>query len=168
MNIFLIGFMGVGKTSKGKKIAAKLGLVFFDLDVYIAENEEKSIGYIFDNYGEKYFRDAEKKYLEHFFNQKDFVLATGGGTPCFNDNISRINDNGLSIYLKMSNNALVSRLKASKKKRPIVETHGQGELINLVENMMSERHKYYEQAKLTIDALNFDVNEVIKIIKDYP
>src|SRR5690606_34726901 len=116
-SIYIVGYMGSGKTTFGKRLAAKLNMAFVDLDNLIEVTEGKTINEIFELKGESYFREKEKEILQTtvFVNT---VVATGGGTPCFFDNMSWMNTNGKTIYLKMTAQALESRLKFDKNNRP--------------------------------------------------
>ena len=101
MRIFLIGFMGCGKTTLGKKLAKHLNFNFIDLDRFIENKTVKSINVIFDEKGEQYFRDLEKESLNEIYKMDNLVIATGGGTPCFSDNMQTMLEKGICIYLKM-------------------------------------------------------------------
>ena len=118
--VFLIGFMGCGKTTFGRKLAKQLEWDFIDLDDYIEAEQKSSIQEIFSDKGESYFRGLESNALEEASKWDKTVISTGGGTPCFNNNISFINNIGLSIYIKLSPEVLKSRLEGGKSKRPLI------------------------------------------------
>ncbi len=160
MKIFIVGFMGSGKTSCGKKISRKLNLKFYDLDEYVETNEEKTISEIFETFGESYFRRIEQKYLRQLFKKENIVVATGGGTPCYFSNMDEINENGISIYLKMSNKALFSRLADSAEKRPLLKNMDEQLLVEFIENTMDKRKKYYDKASIVIEALSININDL--------
>src|SRR5436190_1599204 len=123
MKIFLIGFMGTGKTHWGKRLSEKLHIPFFDLDEQIAEHEKKSITQIFAENGEEYFRLLEKDVLHIVSNyHKNFILACGGGTPCYYNNIDFINDQGISVWLNTTVDLLCQRLAKEKDKRPLISS----------------------------------------------
>src|SRR3954467_15421359 len=114
MRIFLVGYMGSGKSSMGAALAKELGLNFFDLDKAIEKKAGKDVAAIFASEGEKHFRELEKNCLTELLLEDDYVMAVGGGTPCFSDNMEKMNEAGVCIYLKMSTDHLVERLEAEK------------------------------------------------------
>ncbi|MBN8785522.1 MAG: shikimate kinase, partial [Terrimonas sp.] len=118
MRIFLLGYMGTGKTYWGKLWAARHGMDFFDLDHEIERNAGMTIREMFEKHGESFFREKEKEALYQFKNKNDFILSTGGGTPCFFDNMQWMNDNGITIYLNTSVQVLAERLTKEKDHRP--------------------------------------------------
>src|SRR5690242_1837460 len=121
MKIFLIGFMGCGKTHWGRQLGQKLNMPFFDLDEKIVEHEEKSIAAIFEKEGEEYFRLVEKDLL-HLISEshESFVMACGGGTPCFYNNIDYLKRQGTVVWINCSTECLYQRLKKEKIQRPII------------------------------------------------
>lgn len=155
MNILLIGFMGCGKTSLGKKLAKKMGYGFVDLDKVIEQNEKLTIPEIFKIKGETYFRELESKWLSQY-KENNFVISLGGGTPCFNENMEVINKIGISVYLKMNSGLLTDRLFHAKQKRPLIEEFKNNkEQLNVeIEKMLKIRAKYYEKANIDFEASN--------------
>src|ERR687886_1601662 len=122
MKIFLLGFMGCGKTYWGRQLSEKLTLPFFDLDEKIVEKEEKSINQIFAEEGEEYFRLLEKDVLHLLTESHDsFVMACGGGTPCYFNNIDYLNKSGITVWINCSVECLHSRLIKEKNKRPLIK-----------------------------------------------
>lgn len=109
MNIYLVGFMGSGKTHTGQGLAAELNKPFIDLDTYISEKEKRTISAIFKENGAAYFRTIEHKYLNEISEKKQVIVALGGGTPCFYNNMNLINTTGISIYLKTDEKTLFER-----------------------------------------------------------
>src|SRR5688500_7926474 len=101
MKVFLIGFMGSGKSTVGKKLAQKMTLDFIDLDAYIEKQRQKTISYFFENFGEEKFREIERDALAELLEKDNVVISTGGGTPCFFDNMEKIKKNGISVYIEM-------------------------------------------------------------------
>ncbi len=146
MRIYLVGMMGAGKSYIGKQLSKKLTISFTDLDEEIEKGEKMSIADIFELYGETHFRSLEKKYLHRSSSQNNTIIATGGGTPCFNDNMEWINSNGWSIYLKASPSLLIHRLKAELDKRPILKGLSDIELESKLEEMLGQRECYYQKA----------------------
>ena len=134
MIYFLIGFMGSGKSFVGKRLAEKLNCDFVDLDDYLVEKEGLSIAEIFEKYDENYFREKESIYLSHFFDKKNIVLATGGGAPCFFDNMKKMCNNGITIYLYISPTLLFERLSKQKEQRPLLKGKTDDELRDFIFN----------------------------------
>lgn len=153
MMVYLIGFMGSGKSTLGKKIAAKLGYQFIDLDTYIEQKYMFSIAELFNKYGEAYFREIETKSLREIHSYA-CVLSTGGGTPCFADNMTWMKEQGKTIYLELSNEALFSRLVNARYKRPATKDLDEEGLRQFIAVKMEERRAIYEQATCTIHAFD--------------
>ena len=167
MNIFLIGFMGSGKTHVGQQLAQTLGFDFIDLDDFLEEQEGETMSSIFESKGEAYFRKAEQKYLKLLGKRTQTVIATGGGTPCFFDNMQWINQHGISIYLKPTIEVLVTRLQSEMSHRPILAGQTTNSLYQFIEDKLKNRAAFYEQAQhiISIQAYNQDVvSKLIKII----
>jgi len=159
--------MASGKSSIGKKLAKKLNLSFLDLDDHIAENEMISVPEIFKKKGEVYFRKKETEYLNDLLHQnKDFILAVGGGTPCYSNNMELINKNAKSIYLKASINTIYSKLSKprNKQKRPLISTIDNSDLKEFIAKHLFERASYYEQADLTVEIDNKTKNKIVEEI----
>ena len=161
MRVFIIGYMGSGKTTVGKKLARKLDLQFFDLDSLIEKTYNKSIERIFKDNGELEFREIESKVLKDISKKDNFILSTGGGTPCFNDNMIFITENGVSIYLKGTPEFLVSRLQNSKTVRPIIQGKSFEELHTFITNHLEERKPFYETATYTASAVKPDLEKLV-------
>ena len=117
MNIFLIGFMGSGKSALGRKLASRMGYQFIDMDNLIEEKEGMSVRKIFRKKGEAGFRKMERKTLEKLIRKDKLVISTGGGVPCGPGNMGLINQHGISVYLKMDQSALYERLKTRQSRR---------------------------------------------------
>lgn len=162
MRIFLIGYMGCGKTTVGKRLANKLGLRFVDLDSYIEEKYGKMVTEQFEEVGEFGFRERERNAVNDVCTQFDDILvSTGGGAPCFFDNMERMKEAGVTIYLKMTAMALASRLKGARKSRPLLRDKTQEELVAFIAKTLDEREPYYEQAKIVVSALSIDVDGLV-------
>jgi len=165
MKIFLIGFMGSGKTHWGKRIAEALEIPFFDLDSVIVDTEQKSISDIFTEQGEEYFRYKEKEVLEELVNDhEDFVLSCGGGTPCFFNNIEFMKGKGKVIWLNTETEVLKNRLLKEKMSRPLIRAIGDAELKNYIVRKLSERKMYYEKADLVISEETASLDSLTKAI----
>jgi shikimate kinase len=165
MKIVLVGYMAAGKSSIARRIARLLNLNFYDLDNVVEDREQKTIPEIFKDNGENYFRELETKYLLEILHEKNnFVLATGGGTPCFKQNLEIILEKTLCIYIKLSNKALVNRIINSKKSRPLVDKLSESELLEFVEKHLSEREVFYNKSHIIVNGFNIDYNLLIKDI----
>ncbi len=149
--IFLIGFMGAGKTYWGKKWAELSGLEYFDIDEIIEQNQERTIAEIFAEDGEDHFRNLETNALISFANKGNMIVASGGGTPCFNDNITWMNKNGTSVYLHSSPGNILKRLMSEKEKRPLIKNLQDEELLFYITEKMKEREPFYNQAEIILD-----------------
>jgi shikimate kinase len=165
MLIFLIGFMGCGKSYIGRKIAPNLGYEYIDMDKFIETQQAMSIKQIFDEKGESYFRNLEHEFLLNIDSSQNLVISTGGGVPCFFNNIQIMNEKGLTIYLNRNKELVLSRLKKGIDKRPLLQNLNEEELSQFYDQKLADRKQYYEQAK--IFAHNADYLEIIKMIEGY-
>ena len=163
--IYLVGFMGVGKSTAGKKLASKLGWDFVDTDAIFEKKYKLHINAFFNKYGEDLFRKLENDVLSSTFELNNCVIATGGGMPCHFDAIEKININGLSIYLEMSDKAILTRLINSKQKRPLIINKTEDELLSFVKDKLYVRNPYYSKAILTVPALSINIDLLISDIK---
>lgn len=151
MRIFLIGFMGSGKTHWGNRIAEKLQIPFYDLDAVIVQAEGMSISEIFSIKGEEYFRYMEKQTMEDLvLKEENFVLSAGGGTPCFFNNIEFMKRNGRVLWLNTSLEVLNQRLLKEKQMRPLLRHIDEAGLRAYIIRKLSERKMYYEQADMMV------------------
>lgn len=150
MKIVLVGYMGAGKTAIGKILAEKMNLSFFDLDQLIENEENNTVATIFDKKGELYFRKLERKCLENFLQvQQNYILALGGGTPCYFDNFKLYQaDDITSIYLKANTITLVTRLVSNLQNRPLLQNLDKEALTEFVAKHLFERNSYYNQVTL--------------------
>lgn len=148
--IFLLGFMGSGKTSIGKKLARKLAVDFIDLDEYIEEKYNSSITSIFAERGEEQFRLIEQACLKDLGEKQNCIVSLGGGTPCYFDNIKVIKQLGTSVYLKLDVNILVGRLRLKKAKRPLIANKSDEEISQFVRQELKKREVYYNQADFVL------------------
>jgi shikimate kinase len=152
MRIFLIGFMGSGKTHWGKQLASQLKIPFFDLDDVISSKENKTIAEIFAHSGEEAFRVKEREVLESLIDENaNMVVSCGGGTPCFFNNIERMKKYGVVIWLNTHVEVLVQRLIKEKEKRPLIKNVQDADLRSYIVRKLNERRMYYEQADVVID-----------------
>ena len=164
--IFLVGFMGSGKTTFGKKVASKLGYTFVDLDALIVETTWSTIPTLFAERGEAGFREEEQAALHSVLERENIVVATGGGTPCFFDNMERINQSGTSVYLQLSAAALAARLATAKTPRPLIAGLSGDELTEFVASKLAERESFYTQATHTFPAHRERIPELVKLLQE--
>ena len=161
MRIFLVGFMGAGKSVIGRRLSKSLNLAFYDLDSEIESKYHTSVSSIFAKYDESCFRKMETSVLQSFSNNDDFLMSCGGGTPCFNDNMELMNSLGITVYLKLPPDVLAARIYNSVKTRPLTAEKSQDELAEYVENTLSNREFFYSMAKITIDCKNADKDNIV-------
>jgi len=150
--IFLLGYMGAGKTTVGKDLAERAGLSFIDLDNYIESRFHKTVGQLFEEKGESSFREIEHRLLQEVATFEDVIISTGGGAPCYFDNMEYMNQMGTTVYLKVSVGELVKRLNVCKHTRPILKNRSGDELKEFVANSLEKRSLFYEQASIVFDA----------------
>jgi shikimate kinase len=163
--VYIIGFMGSGKTTAGKKLAALLDWSFNDLDKRIEEQTGLTIPEIFSQHGEEYFRSLESNALKSLRSLKNIVISTGGGAPCHGDNMDFMLETGLTIYLKLTPDQLKSRLSESKDERPLLKGLNNDNLQGFIEEKLSYREKWYNMAEITVDGFNLDINLLYTYIK---
>jgi len=165
LRIFLIGFMGCGKTHWGKQLSEKLGLPFFDLDQKIEEHEERTIAKIFENEGEEYFRLLEKDVLHLLTeNHESFVMACGGGTPCFFNNIDYLKKNGLTVWINCSFDSLYNQLVKEKECRPLIKDLSDEQLKSYIRKKLRGRRIFYQQALLILQEDEMTVDNLVNKI----
>ena len=165
MKIYLIGFMGCGKSHWGKQLSKKLSLPYFDLDEEIEKEEGKTITEIFAYNGEEYFRQKEKDVLYTITeNHKSFVLATGGGTPCYFNNIEYMNKNGTSVWFNCSVDCLFHRLVKEKDKRPLIRDLSDDQLRSFIIKKFGDRKIFYRQASVIINEDDISLEKIVNAI----
>ena len=164
MLVFLIGFMGSGKSTVGKKLAKKLNYNFIDLDAAIEKQENCTISQIFENKGETFFREIERKLLINLLAKDKTVIACGGGTPCFYDNLELMNKAGLTIYIKLSVEALLNRLVMAKQSRPLIKNMVPAQLKSYIQNQLLIREPIYQMAKVNCNGINVNLTQLHETI----
>ena len=162
--ITLIGFMGSGKSTIARYLAEKKGVQFTDLDTFIEESEGVSIPSIFETKGEDVFRQIESACLLEVFKSPNQIIALGGGTPCFNDNMNIIKELSLSVYLKVSPEGLRDRLINSHNTRPLIKGMSEGELLDYIRIKLKEREKYYLQADHVIESDQIMADDLLRLL----
>ncbi len=165
--VFLIGMMGSGKSYWTKKISKWIKSAGYDLDTLIEMNEEKTISEIFREDGEEYFRKTETKLLKWFKEKKKYVLATGGGTPCSQDNMNFMKKEGVVIWLDESIDVLTQRLLAEKAHRPLIASIEDTELVEFLQNKILERTPFYQQAHYRLSSDQITEAGLKKIIQKH-
>jgi len=164
--VYIIGFMGCGKSTAGKKLAATLGWQFIDLDKEIELKAGKAIKDIFSTSGEDFFRALETETLLGLKTNSDTVISTGGGTPCHRRNMDFMISTGLVVYIKMTPGQLKNRLEKSIGGRPLMSKISTAELLKYITDKLSEREEYYLKASIIIDGINLDINALSDIVKN--
>lgn len=156
--IFLIGYMGSGKTTIGRCLAQELGLQFIDLDLFIENRYRKKIRDIFAEMGETDFRIMERNALREIAGFENTLVSTGGGTPCFFDNMELMNRSGRTVYLKVSVNELAKRLHGGKQHRPLLAGKTPEELKSFIVENLALREPCYNQAQIRTDSFCLDTS----------
>lgn len=152
IRIFLTGYMGAGKTTLGKAFARKLNIPFVDLDWYMEERFHKTVSELFAERGEAGFRELERAMLHEVGAFEDVVISTGGGAPCFFDNMDFMNRNGITVFLDVHPNVLFRRLRVAKHQRPILQGKQDDELKAFIVQALEKRIPFYSQAKYVFSA----------------
>ena len=163
LRIILIGYMGAGKTTIGKALAAELGLRFYDLDWYIESRMRKTVAQLFAELGEEGFRRIERNMLHEVAEFEGVLISCGGGTPCFYDNMQYINQQGLTLYLKASPEVLYKHLKMGKSVRPLLLNKTPEEVQRFISEQLKSREQFYTRAQFTLDVNLMDNFDKIKI-----
>ena len=150
--IFLIGYMGAGKTTLGKAFAREMNLSFVDQDWYIEERFHKTVQEIFEERGEQGFRELERQMLHEIAEFENVVISTGGGAPCFYDNMEFMNQKGETVFLNVAPDVLFSRLKIASQNRPILRGKTNEELKAFIAKALEKRAPFYSKAKYIFNA----------------
>lgn len=164
--IILIGYMGAGKTTVGRQLAKRLGLMFYDLDWYITSRMRRTVKEIFDGGGEEAFRRIEHNMLHEVAEFEDVVISCGGGTPCFFDNMDYMNAQGETVYLKATPDVLYTHLKMGKSVRPLLLDKTPEEVEAYVKEQLKEREPFYSKARHVLDVNVLDTSDKIRISVD--
>lgn len=164
--IFLIGFMGCGKSKLGKSVASKLDLPFLDLDDLVETKNQMTIPEIFAAFGENGFREREKQTLQEAAIANNAIIATGGGAPCFFDNMEWMNKNGITVFIDSPVKVLADRLINARVERPLVKGKSYEELIAFIEAKLLERRPFYSQAKIVLKGLDLSADDLIEALKE--
>jgi shikimate kinase len=180
MIVFLLGFMGAGKSHLGRQLAIETGSEYIDLDNLVEQQTGMTINQVFEQYGEGYFRELETNMLHKIsteLNSKEinadsskkekfYFIGCGGGTPCFNNNMEWMNRHGLTIWLNPSVNVLFSRLRNEKDQRPLLKQLEDDQLMIFIENKLAERKKIYELSTIELNDNNVSLSKILKLVSD--
>ncbi len=170
--LFLIGYMGSGKTTLGRGVEARAHIRFIDLDEYIEERQGKSVSEIFREYGEDEFRRIERESIRELAAKDDILVACGGGTPCFFDNMEVMNSRGTTVWLDASVDTLHARLKEGRSQRPLIASLDDDGLRRFIISSLEKRNPYYSLAKRRFVADELDTaaqleSSIEKFINEY-
>lgn len=163
--IYIIGFMGSGKSTAGKKLASLLGWSFIDLDKNIEEHTGKTIPEIFSENGEDYFRKLEARQLRSLKSVTNTLISTGGGTPCYNANMDFMLKTGLTLYLKLTPAELKSRLSGSKGERPLIKDLDQENLLSFIVEKLADREVWYNRSEIIATGIDLDFKLLLSLVK---
>lgn len=164
MRIFLIGFMGTGKSHWGKIWASQHNLKFIDLDSEIEKKIGLSVDEIFEKKGEDFFRNVETETLMEMKQYDDCIIACGGGTPCFKNNMEWMNNNGLSVLLNSTPSKILENIINDNKERPILKKINKGELLFFIEMKLKERMDFYNKANVHLSVIDLNFNSIDAIL----
>jgi len=165
--VYIIGFMGSGKSTAGKRLASQLGWAFIDLDRKIEEKAGKTIPQIFSQDGEDHFREVETDVLRSMGFLSETVVSTGGGTPCHGDNMKFMLETGLTVYLRMTPEQLTQRLLNSSGERPLLKNVPDDKLILFIEEKLACREKWYSKADIILEGIDLDISHLCTRIRDF-
>jgi shikimate kinase len=166
-NVFLVGFMGSGKTTIGHMLSKELACSFIDLDCYIENRYLKKISEIFSEQGEQKFREIEHRLLKEVAEMDNVIISTGGGAACFFDNMQIMNQHGVSIYLKSTPEKLAERLLNAKNTRPLIKNITKEELPLFIKGKLTEREPYYNQSTYIVQNNDDNPEPVNKRIMEF-
>lgn len=167
MRIFLVGYMGCGKSRWGKIIAEHYQYRFVDLDTLIEERENASISKLFEMHGESGFRSCESSALHSVADEENIVISTGGGAPCFHDNMNEMNRLGLTLYIEATPELLRERITNSKTERPLVKSLSHDELLKYIGKHLKSRLPFYHLAKCKLTSGNLELSDFLEVIDPF-
>ncbi|MDD4830283.1 MAG: shikimate kinase, partial [Bacteroidales bacterium] len=160
MRIFLVGFMFSGKSTVGKLLAKSMGYEHIDTDHMFESLYNISINDFFEKYGQDLFRELEHKLLLTLIEKDNIVISTGGGLPCFHNNMELIKQNGISIHINMSFKSIIHRQKKSKKNRPLLKNKSQEEIEIFLQDLLAKRIDIYNQSNIIIKGEDLSIKEL--------
>ncbi|MFO8053674.1 MAG: shikimate kinase [Bacteroidales bacterium] len=165
--IYLLGFMGSGKSTLGKRLSRSMGYNFVDTDQVFEDRYNIEIPHYFKLYGEAQFREIEQTILQETFTLKNTIISTGGGTPCYSDNLSEMKKHGLCIYLKLPAATLHQRLLHTTRLRPLIENLDDTKLLDYIHKNLIVRETYYNKANLVVSGVNLRAKDLEAILSHY-
>ena len=165
--IYIVGYMGAGKTTAARRLANRLGWEVADTDALFEEKYKISVCDFFNKYDEPLYRKLESEVLKETENLKNTVISTGGGTACYFDNMDWMNQHGLTVFLRISEKAVVDRLLHAKRKRPLAIGKSEEELSEFVAQHYTSRLPFYEQAKITVKSEDLDLESLMEKIHGF-
>ncbi|MCS7017804.1 MAG: shikimate kinase [Cytophagales bacterium] len=165
--IYLVGMPGCGKTTLGKLLASRMAYHFVDLDELIAEQEQMSIADLFAQKGEPYFREKEKEALHRTFKMTRTVVATGGGTPCFYDNMEQINKHGLAVFINIPLSIIAGRIERQQQQRPLLTAQSVEDILTQLKELYQQRFPYYDQAEVAVSGTELNADYIYNKIHQY-
>ncbi len=166
MRLFLVGYMGSGKSTLGRQLARVAGLHFIDLDKYIEERHCRSVQQLFAEEGEAVFRTFERNALSEVAEFDEVVVATGGGAPCFFDNMELMNRTGITVFIDIDPQILARRLMTSKTVRPLIAGKSKQELIAFIAENLEKRRVYYKKSRIVVRNPDMDVRQILSLIEN--
>lgn len=165
MRIYIVGYMGAGKSTAAKRLAHRLGVECYDTDRMFEARYHISVNDFFHKYDETLYRKLETQILQSTEQYENAVIATGGGTACFNGNIEWMNQHGLTVFLKVSPMTSYNRLLQSKVKRPLAVDRTPEELLDFINKNYTERMSYYEKAQMVVKGEDLDLDVLVEAIQ---
>lgn len=165
--IYLVGMPGCGKSTLAKSLANKLAYHFIDTDQLIWQTTQMPISTIFEQHGEDFFREKEREILHTTFKMTRIVVATGGGTPCYFDNIEQINQHGLAVFINLPIAILANRIEQQQQQRPLLNTQNAQELIDKLKNLYQQRYDFYDKAELSVSGAELNADYIYNKIQHY-
>jgi shikimate kinase len=165
MLIFIIGYMGAGKTTLGKQFAARLQYHFYDMDEMFEIATGYSIDGFFEEFGEEVFRLKEREILLDHLEDKDIVIATGGGTACYSDNMAIMNQKGITVFVDTPFETIMNRLAGKMQNRPLLKNIPHQQLPAFIHEQMNNRREFYLKALMKVDGENVDLDEIVDTVR---
>lgn len=157
--------MGSGKSTVGRQLAAQLQYEFVDLDQLIEQQEQLTVSQLFAMQGESHFRQVEARHLRLLAAYENLVVATGGGCPCYLNNMDWMNTHGITVYLEAPVKLLADRLEKEKEKRPLLQGKSSEELYGFIQQLLRERMTYYSAARFIVPAASLSGRKLAEVLR---
>ena len=165
MLIFILGYMGAGKTTLGQQLAQRLNYHFYDLDEMIEISTGYTIGEYFEKFGEGSFRQKEREILLDHMEDKQTVISVGGGTPCYADNMALMNRKGITVYIDTGIETIMNRLAGKIHERPVLKHIPPGQLLLFIREHLSTRLEFYLQAAVIVNGDSIDLDDIVNAVR---